>query len=187
MYGDVGKGRPTMPLSRGGATPKNDDTHMQLLMRRSSSGAFSSSSSSDGSTLGTPTKLTVPRAYDVYLTVYSLTEFLYNPENRLTGIQTPALQAGKTALKRPTYNRHGTHEHGYRLLPRRSFGILPRSLTEYERPNKFETEFVTVDVLGTGEFGSALKVRHKQGNEQDVSAIKKSKRFEGVKHRYGFI
>jgi hypothetical protein len=113
--------------------------------------------------------------------------FLHNAEGRLTGKQLPALPAGKPSLKRPTYNHHGPYEHGYRLLPRRSFGVLPRPLTEYERPNKFETEFVTVDVLGTGEFGSALKVRHKQGNAQDVSAIKKSKRFEGVKHRYALI
>ena len=41
-----------------------------------------------------------------------------------------------------------------------------------------------VDELGSGEFGRAMKVRYKdtaRGN--DVFAVKKSKRFEGIKHR----
>lgn len=90
-------------------------------------------------------------------------------------------------MKRPTYSRHNANGKGYRLSPRPSFGALPRLPTEHERPNKFEVDFVTVDTLGIGEFGSALKVRYKQSNEHDVFAIKKSKRFEGVKHRYGLV
>ena len=45
-------------------------------------------------------------------------------------------------------------------------------------------DYVEVDELGSGEFGRAMKVRYKdpaRGN--DVFAVKKSKRFEGVKHR----
>jgi hypothetical protein len=77
MYGDVGKGRPAMLLSRGGGTTDTANTHVQLLMRRSSSGAFSSSSSSDGSALGTPTKLSVPRACNICSTVFvQLTFFI---------------------------------------------------------------------------------------------------------------
>lgn len=90
-------------------------------------------------------------------------------------------------MNRPTYNRHNASGHGYRISPRPSFGVLPRFPTEHDRPNKFEVDFVTVDTLGTGEFGSALKVRYKQGDKHEVFAIKKSKRFEGVKHRYASI
>ncbi|KAF8514239.1 kinase-like protein [Hysterangium stoloniferum] len=71
----------------------------------------------------------------------------------------------------------------YRLSPRPSFSTLPRISNEYERPGKFEADFVTIDTLGVGAFGSALKVCYKQGSEVNVSAIKKSKRLEGVKHR----
>ncbi|KAF8585991.1 kinase-like protein [Ramaria rubella] len=163
-YGDVGKGRPSMSLSRGGAHP---DNKMRLLLRRSSSGAFSSSSSSDDSRIGTPTKATVPACRLPSLHPSNLT-----PQTR------------DTPMKRPPFNRHNAYELSYRPSPRPSFGIFPRPLTEHECPGKFELEFLTVDVLGTGEFGSALKVRHKQGSEQDVFAVKKSKVFEGVRHRH---
>ncbi|KAF8488407.1 kinase-like domain-containing protein [Gautieria morchelliformis] len=87
-------------------------------------------------------------------------------------------------MKRPTYNRPNIYDQGYRVSPRRSFNVLPRPLTEHERPNKFEVDFITVETLGTGEFGSVLKARYKQGNKNDVFAVKMSKRFEGVKHRH---
>jgi mitosis inhibitor protein kinase SWE1 len=183
MYGDVGKGRPSALPSRGGGSSHTPDTTAQLLMRRSSSGAFSSSSS-EGSMLGTPTKLAVPRTYLVLR--LSSGSFVHAPEWQLTGRPSPAGQAvaGVTSMKRPTFNRPNTYELGYRLSPRRSFNVLPRPPTEHERPNKFEVDFITVDTLGTGEFGSVLKARYRQGKEHDVFAIKKSKRFEGVKHRY---
>ena len=78
MYGDIGKGRPAMLLSRGGGT-QAPATKMQQLMRRSSSGTFSSSSSSEGSMFGSPTKLTVPRTYDMPLRFFLL--ILFVPQN----------------------------------------------------------------------------------------------------------
>lgn len=51
-----------------------------------------------------------------------------------------------------------------------------------ERPGRFEREFVEIDELGRGEFGRVLKARYKEG-PSEVFAVKKSKRFEGVKHR----
>ena len=48
---------------------------------------------------------------------------------------------------------------------------------------RFEREFVTVDEVGSGEFGSVIKVRRKNGDDNEVYAIKRSKRFEGAKHR----
>ncbi|THH09118.1 hypothetical protein EW145_g2227 [Phellinidium pouzarii] len=54
----------------------------------------------------------------------------------------------------------------------------------HDQPGRFEREFVEVDKIGSGEFGSATKVRHKDnhGWEDRVYAVKKSKRFEGNRH-----
>lgn len=53
-----------------------------------------------------------------------------------------------------------------------------------ERPGKFEREFVEIDELGRGEFGRVMKARYKESEGSTVMfAVKKSKRFEGVKHR----
>lgn len=60
-------------------------------------------------------------------------------------------------------------------------GRLPVPSSE-ERPGRFEEEFVEVDELGQGEFGRVMKARYKTGS-QEVFAVKKCKRFEGVKHR----
>jgi mitosis inhibitor protein kinase SWE1 len=51
-----------------------------------------------------------------------------------------------------------------------------------ERPGKFDREFVEIDELGRGEFGRVIKARYKESNDV-IFAVKKSKRFEGVKHR----
>lgn len=48
---------------------------------------------------------------------------------------------------------------------------------------RFERDFVEDDEVGSGEFGKVLKVRYKDGRE-GVFAVKKSKPFEGVRHRY---
>jgi mitosis inhibitor protein kinase SWE1 len=42
---------------------------------------------------------------------------------------------------------------------------------------------VEVGEVGSGEFGKVIKVRRKDGDNSEVYAIKKSKRFEGVRHR----
>jgi len=39
-----------------------------------------------------------------------------------------------------------------------------------------------VDEIGSGEFGKVLKVK-RRGKDNEVFAVKKSKRFEGLKHR----
>ena len=54
----------------------------------------------------------------------------------------------------------------------------------FEAPGRFDRDFVEVDRIGAGEFGSALKVRYKDDpNEDRVFAVKISKRFEGSRHR----
>lgn len=53
-----------------------------------------------------------------------------------------------------------------------------------EELGRFEREFVEVDKIGSGEFGSAMKVRYKDEYRDDrVYAVKKSKRYEGSRHR----
>lgn len=124
------------------------------LTRRSSSGAFSTSSS-EGSFLGTPNKLNL-LGKDVMV-------ILESP---------PYVSSDKhpsTISRRPS--------------PHPPIQFLNKVPNEFECPGKFERDFITLDTLGTGQFGSALKVKYKFGNEQDVFAIKKSKRLEGPKHR----
>jgi mitosis inhibitor protein kinase SWE1 len=48
-------------------------------------------------------------------------------------------------------------------------------------PGRFEREFVEIDEVGSGEFGRVIKVRRK--GHAEIFAVKKSKMFEGVKHR----
>ena len=54
----------------------------------------------------------------------------------------------------------------------------------FESPGRFDRDFVEVDKIGAGEFGSAMKVRYKNDTDEDrVFAVKISKRFEGNRHR----
>jgi mitosis inhibitor protein kinase SWE1 len=50
------------------------------------------------------------------------------------------------------------------------------------RPGRFEREFVEVDEIGSGEFGSVYRVRRKAGGSGEW-AVKKSARFEGSRQR----
>jgi mitosis inhibitor protein kinase SWE1 len=53
------------------------------------------------------------------------------------------------------------------------------------RPGWFEREFVEVDEIGSGEFGSVYRVRRKAGGSGEW-AVKKSARFEGSRQRSVF-
>lgn len=78
-----------------------------------------------------------------------------------------------------------------------SFGTAPRHLGPRatlvarrlsdsfaeEQPGRFERDFVEIEEVGSGEFGKVIKVQQKGGDEVELYAIKKSKRFEGTKHR----
>ncbi|KAF7361768.1 hypothetical protein MVEN_00521000 [Mycena venus] len=55
-----------------------------------------------------------------------------------------------------------------------------------ERVGYFERAFEEVDELGSGEFGKVIKVRARsrtRPRSEEYYAVKKSKRFEGVRHR----
>jgi len=56
--------------------------------------------------------------------------------------------------------------------------------TAEESRARFEREFIELAEVGSGEFGKVIKAQRKTGNNSEVFAIKKSKRFEGVKHRW---
>lgn len=60
--------------------------------------------------------------------------------------------------------------------------LEPKTTAE-QPPGRFERDFVEDDEVGSGEFGKVMKVRCKNGREGEVFAVKKSKRFEGVRHR----
>ena len=60
------------------------------------------------------------------------------------------------------------------------FGLV--GSPEDEQPGRFERDFDEIEEVGSGEFGKVIKVRSKTGDD-NLYAIKKSKRFEGVKHR----
>jgi hypothetical protein len=53
-----------------------------------------------------------------------------------------------------------------------------------EQPGRFERDFDEIEEVGSGEFGKVMKVKSKNGSDGVVSAVKRSKRFEGAKHRY---
>ena len=65
-------------------------------------------------------------------------------------------------------------------------------LSSDARPGRFEAEFVEAGEIGSGEFGKVMRVRLKvplptstcSGDEETEWAVKRSKRFEGARHRY---
>jgi len=59
--------------------------------------------------------------------------------------------------------------------------------TAEESRVRFEREFIELAEVGSGEFGKVIKARRKVGNDSEVFAIKKSKRFEGAKHRWVLV
>ncbi|KAI8994029.1 hypothetical protein BD414DRAFT_481168 [Trametes punicea] len=99
----------------------------------------------------------------------------------------PALRTPATGLFSGLHGqRPHTHAHPARqghLQGAMRMGRLPAPSDE-EKPGRFEREFVEIDEVGSGEFGRVLKVRYKDTSRGNtVFAVKKSKRFEGVKHR----
>jgi mitosis inhibitor protein kinase SWE1 len=67
--------------------------------------------------------------------------------------------------------------------PRQAANARRSSEPFSEQSCRFERNFVEVGELGSGEFGKVIKVRRKDGDDNEVYAVKKSKRFEGIRHR----
>ena len=65
---------------------------------------------------------------------------------------------------------------------------MPKRLVALPTPplpqGRLERDFVEVDEVGKGEFGKVSKVQRKRdGKDGEVFAVKKSKQFEGPRHR----
>ena len=141
-----------------------------------SSRSTSGSSSTVTTATNSPTAPTIRKPLDTLA-----------PRERRASQNLPALRTPAHGLFAAMHGqRPHTHAHPARQahpqVPVRT-SRLPAPSDE-EQPGRFEREFVEIDELGSGEFGRAMKVRYKDsGRGDNVFAVKKSKRFEGVKHR----
>lgn len=193
----LGPGRPPVPPFAKAADPK---TRTRWLMRRSSSGAFSSGS--DTSRNATPTRVsakdwqTSAVAQQSPLAKMSEVPLPCSQESTSsvvsetsTATNSPTVEA--VARHFPTLRDRSPHRPLSHTAPRPARPtIFPGSAIRgrlsipsgEERPGKFDREFVEIDELGRGEFGRVMKARYKESSSV-MFAVKKSKRFEGVKHR----
>lgn len=200
-YEGLGLGRPV-------ARPCVDGkSKAHWLMRRSSSGAFSSGSESN-STTATPTRHAPSSWHMPPPKLPAQLSPLKNMENASGRSSTsssncstpiPLVSPTKKATVRERYQHLGSQTLPRRIAPSQlpvpasstrppipGFSAQRNSLlvSDEEHPGRFLREFVEVDELGSGEFGKAMKVRYKDPTRGEaVFAVKKSKRFEGVRHR----
>ncbi|KAI0344770.1 hypothetical protein BDW22DRAFT_1427444 [Trametopsis cervina] len=194
-YGGLGLGRPPVP-----AFPKTCDpkSRTRWMMRRTSSGAFSSGS--ETSRNATPTRL-LAKDWNAHivgqrspLVSASPTDTRSNTTSATASptITSPTLEAiarqvntpGATSPKKTLINPSAQRAAKARanVFPGSAIRGRISVPSPEERPGRFEHEFIEIDELGRGEFGRVMKVRYKEGS-REVFAVKKSKRFEGVKHR----
>ncbi|KAK7005642.1 kinase-like domain-containing protein [Favolaschia claudopus] len=180
-YIGVGLGRPAPGPSKGGVA-----MHPRFLTRRSSSGAFSSGSDT-ASLAGTPTRdWHLPRTG---LQAFSLRNAGNTPLNSSSARSASSTSSSSTStMGSPTTG--ATCSNSMQISPSRRPGGQPvfvRRLSDQsvERVGYFERMFEEVDELGSGEFGKVIKVRprSKTRSSSGCFAVKKSKRFEGVRHR----
>ncbi|EIW62905.1 uncharacterized protein TRAVEDRAFT_141457 [Trametes versicolor FP-101664 SS1] len=148
-------------------TPASPLKHSVGTASRSTSGS-SSSTATNSPTVNAAAKVTfaVPRER--------------RASQNLSGLRTPGsgLFAG---LHAP---RPHTHAHPARQSQPQAAIRRLSAPSDEEKPGRFVQEFVEIDEVGSGEFGRVLKVRYKDMSRGDiVFAVKKSKRFEGAKHR----
>ncbi|CAK5281595.1 unnamed protein product [Mycena citricolor] len=157
-YVGVGLGR---PLAR-----------TRWLTRRSSSGAFSSGSDS-ASIAGTPTRA---KGRDWHLPK----PHLFSPSTNALSLSPgrSVSSSSSSTLGSPTGARQQSRKKRTTLTPLPGRRLSDQS---FERVGYFEREFEELDELGSGEFGKVIKVRSRTRCAE--YAVKKSKRFEGVRHR----
>ncbi|KJA28946.1 hypothetical protein HYPSUDRAFT_61790 [Hypholoma sublateritium FD-334 SS-4] len=160
------------------------------FMRRSSSGAFSSGSEA-ASASNTPTR--GKAACDWQLPKPRIPPRLSPADGDALRSTSGSSSSSAATLNSPSdYRRRSLAEggvagappqHHHQLAPRPGMGVrrLSDSFTEDQHPERFERDFEEIEEIGSGEFGRVIKVRKSKTGE--VYAVKKSKRFEGVKHR----
>ncbi|KAF9051208.1 hypothetical protein BDZ89DRAFT_1057063 [Hymenopellis radicata] len=174
-YAGLGLGRPVQPDSLEFMPPTLPKP--RWLTRRSSSGNFSSGSDSM-STIGTPTRNNTGASRTSRLSPQHLSRFSPARSTRsASGSSTSSI------LSSPTLSRvHPSPGKQRPSVGRKSFLPRPSLPSSQDQGGRFDRDFVIVDQIGSGEFGKVIKARSKIGEE--TYAIKKSKPFEGVKHRY---
>lgn len=164
-YTGVGLGRPSV---------KQSTSRMPWLMRRSSSGMISSGSES---TLGTPTR-TDKKTMRLSPLVKSRKFDKSSPSARSASSSSTSSIA--------TLNSPTTHRGPHANAAPRAFTPIQHAFDSMQEPRsgRFEREFVQIDEIGSGQFGKVIKVRRRDGgNDGELSALKKSKRFDGSRHR----
>ncbi|KAG9316277.1 hypothetical protein JVU11DRAFT_2307 [Chiua virens] len=171
-YEGLGLGRP--PVSAGPLQ------RTRWLMRRSSSGAFSSGSETS---VATPTRRSKdwPMHHRVPTHISPVTTAQLQIASEKSGSRSSS-NSSVITVNSPTLVRRQVVGSTSQRLP-----VSP--LHPHARPvasNKlghFDNEFVEIDQIGSGEFGKVLKVRSKNGFPNSVWAVKRSKPFEGPRHR----
>ncbi|KIJ67624.1 hypothetical protein HYDPIDRAFT_174044 [Hydnomerulius pinastri MD-312] len=174
-YEGLGLGRPPVPSGPAGPVSRT-----RWLMRRSSSGAFSSGSETS---MGTPTRRKdwpiPPRA-----------PMQISPTTT-ANLQIPSEKPGSRSSSNSSVISLNSPTLARRQLPAstsRKPAVSPLVQQHAEpapsdKSGRFESDFVEIDQIGSGEFGRVLKVRAKNGREDQVWAVKRSKPFEGPRHR----
>ncbi|KAH7920791.1 hypothetical protein BV22DRAFT_1073421 [Leucogyrophana mollusca] len=171
-YDGLGHGRP--PLPNGPAGPVS---RTRWLMRRSSSGAFSSGSETSVATPTRRKEWPIPARAPMQSSPGSKTL-------RIAGENAGSRSSSNSSvisLNSPTLARRelpGSASHRPKVSP-----LVHPDSVRLGGPGRFEREFVEIDKIGSGEFGKVMKVRGKSGSEDKVWAVKRSKPFEGPRHR----
>ncbi|KAF8633350.1 hypothetical protein AX17_004522 [Amanita inopinata Kibby_2008] len=168
-YSGLGLGHPQPSLLTEGLPART-----RWLMRRSSSGAFSSGSDS-ASMVGTPT-----RNKDVDWR-------MPNPPLKNSPVRATSGSSTSSTTTFPSITRRSRPFPitGPKRPAPRSASLVRRAINapDEEQPGRFERDFVEIDEVGSGEFGKVIKVQSKNKVDHEIYAIKKSKRFEGPRHR----
>ncbi|KAJ7045667.1 kinase-like domain-containing protein [Mycena alexandri] len=173
-YVGLGMGRP-------GPNKSGVAARTRWLTRRSSSGAFSSGSDS-ASLSGTPTRAAKGREW--HLPKVGAGGLSFSPSNDALNLS-PGRSSTTSASRSPSGARYVPVQARGAPVPvaeqTRPGAVRRLSDQAVERAGYFERAFEEVDELGSGEFGKVIKVRSRAHHTE--YAVKKSKRFEGVRHR----
>lgn len=145
------------------------------LMRRSSSGAFSSGSENSQNNTPTRPNKTIDWQLPKLSTNLSPTARLSKPADRSASGSSTSTVMGESPSNRKIQSARARIP---TVRRRKSESFID------DHSGRFERDFETVDELGSGEFGSVIKARSKKADDsEELYAIKRSKRFEGAKHR----
>lgn len=202
-YIGLGLGRPTVSSS----TLQNGKptiSRAQWLVRRSSSGTFSSGSESMSSS-GTPTRVKskngwfqLPRYFVLELNNRCKIGWGLHATPRISSQLSPSKKAFGLSPARTasdSSSSSGVTPNSPSIPSSRRFPAtsniqrpmaMIRRLSEpfnEEQPGRFERDFLAEDEIGSGEFGKVIRVRRQNADNGDFYAVKKSKRFEGPRHR----